>query len=702
MHWAGPSNGVHGWLAVSLAGIQPTIREWQGPTFHALRRRSNPMPITVPNYNGKTDRLQFGTLIGIPRNPQTAKGLQVTCRLDRRKYPTGRKVTDEEIRRVNLQRCREVANIGANYVFVGRMVLKCRFIVLRLARFLPHLLGVGLTLLGERVHFRAWPEEVKRLVRLLRPKGLHWWTVGRGPDTKRDCRHKEFLCAAVKALQGLIAIADLPLRALLNVSHTGRLLTPAARRHVARMVRAIAPTAGRLDRRFATLLRRRRYDGAQIRAFLAITPAAASRLRTLPQFLEQVEYNGRRLAKLNVPPGAVDEVLREFGGLLDPVLEGRFEPAREQLQLATVLVLNDTFYQVREAESQAFFGLYHAETEAADLADLLRRVVRVLTPAFRASAGRLFLLDQPAAGRLARPLYIERGRPDERLIADPEMRGRYASYWSYPIGTGALLQFGFRVRYPWLPRELELLVAAGKRCHEALERARMESEIRRLQAEARCTEEDERHRIGRELHDEAGQSLLLLRLQLEMIERDAPALLRPRLAETRAIVERTVAELRRLIAALSPTVLDRLGLKSALRQLAGRFRKMHPASLRLRIPSLSEGLPRRTQEVIYRVAQECLQNIAKHSQAAQVNLLLSTADKSIRLSVADNGAGFCAETARNQPMSFGLAGMRERAALLGGTLAVRSAPGVGVRITLQLPLSSAPVTRNGKNSRTLD
>jgi signal transduction histidine kinase len=511
---------------------------------------------------------------------------------------------------------------------------------------------------------------------------------------------------------------------------TSRLLTPAARRHVARMLRGIAPAAGRLDRRFATLLRQRRYDAAQVRAFLAITPAAASRLRSLPQFLEQVEYNGRRLAKLNVPPAAVNEVLREFGGLLDPVLAGHFEPAREQLQLATILILNDAFYQVREAECQAFFGLYHAETEAAGLEDLLRRIVRILTPAFQASAGRLFLLDRPASGKLLRPLYIERGQPDERLIADPEMRGRYASYWSYPIGSSqtgfdrspvswstasapeaqcrpakgsaALVQFGFRMRYPWLPRELALLVAVGERCHEALERARMEGEIRRLEAEARCAEEEERRRIGRELHDEAGQSMLLLRLQLEMIERDAPAPLRPRLAETRAIAERAVAELRRLVAALSPAVLERLGLKSALRQLAARFRKTHPAGLRLRISTPSEHLPMPIQEVIYRVAQECLQNIAKHSGATQVNLSLRSADKSIRLSVADNGAGFCAETARNQPMSFGLAGMRERAALLGGTLAVRSAPGEGARITLQLPRSSAPVTRNGKNSRTLD
>jgi signal transduction histidine kinase len=160
--------------------------------------------------------------------------------------------------------------------------------------------------------------------------------------------------------------------------------------------------------------------------------------------------------------------------------------------------------------------------------------------------------------------------------------------------------------------------------------------------------------------------------------------------------------LRRIVAALSPAVLDRLGLGPALRQLAMRFRSMHPAHLRLRISVPSEELSRQTQEVIYRVAQETLQNIAKHSQATDVNLSLRAADKSIRLSVADNGVGFCAEKAWRKPMSFGLAGMRERAALLGGTLAVRSAPGKGAAVTLELPLTSAPVVLNVEDSRTLN
>src|ERR1035438_1225636 len=170
---------------------------------------------------------------------------------------------------------------------------------------------------------------------------------------------------------------------------TGALLTPAARRFVAAMARAIAPDAGRLERRFRKMLRARGYHAAEIRAFLAITPAAASRLRSLSRFLEQVQYNGRRLAKLNVQPAAVDEVLREFGGLLDSLLEDRFRPAREQLYLSTTLELSSAYYQVREAEAQAFFDLVRAEAESTGIEDLLERFVRILTRTFRARAGHL-------------------------------------------------------------------------------------------------------------------------------------------------------------------------------------------------------------------------------------------------------------------------------------------------------------------------
>ncbi len=479
------------------------------------------------------------------------------------------------------------------------------------------------------------------------------------------------------------------------------LLTAEARRHARLMAKAVAPAAVRLERGFRAYLRGRRYNPAQVRALLAISPVAATRLRSLGQFLEQVDYNGRRLAKLNVSRAEINEVLREFAAILDQALEGEFQPAREQLQLAIKLTVENAFYAVRDAESQAFFAVYRAELEASDLDDLLQRFVRVLTQAFNASAGRLLLPEGSLARALSRPLYIEKGQPAEKWL-DSSIGRRFASYWSYPLRSQAVIQFGFRSRYPWLPRELALLEAVGGRCLEAIERARLQKNVRRLEAEARHAEEEERRRIGRELHDEAGQSLMLLRLQLEMIERKAPNDLRAALREARGNVERTVLELRRIVAALSPAVLERLGLFSALRQLTARFRKVQPGRVRLRISGSSEGLTRENQEVVYRVAQECLQNIAKHSRATGVNLSLHVSDKSIRLSVSDNGTGFHAETARARPTSFGLAGMRERAALLGGTLALRTAPGKGTVVTLELPRATAQVASNGKDSRTLD
>jgi signal transduction histidine kinase len=174
-----------------------------------------------------------------------------------------------------------------------------------------------------------------------------------------------------------------------------------------------------------------------------------------------------------------------------------------------------------------------------------------------------------------------------------------------------------------------------------------------------------------------------------MMEKDAPDGLRQRLMQARQLAERTVVELRRAIAALSPAVVERLGLEAALRQLAARFRKQIPGDVRLRISPGIAGVSAETQEVIYRVAKEALQNVGKHSQATGVKILLDSADKKIRLSVQDNGAGFSPETAQGKRMSFGLTDMQERAALLGGTLILRSAPGKGATVILELPRASA-------------
>jgi two-component system sensor histidine kinase UhpB len=151
------------------------------------------------------------------------------------------------------------------------------------------------------------------------------------------------------------------------------------------------------------------------------------------------------------------------------------------------------------------------------------------------------------------------------------------------------------------------------------------------------------------------------------------------------LVERAVTELRRIMAALSPTVLERLGLLAALRQLAARFHNMRSTTVRLRLPARLPELSKQAEEVIYRVAQECLNNAARHSGAANVNLSLRLADRTVRLSISDDGVGF-ARAAGDKSQSFGMAGMRDRAALVRGKLSIRSAPGKGTAVVLEVPL----------------
>lgn len=468
------------------------------------------------------------------------------------------------------------------------------------------------------------------------------------------------------------------------------LLSAGARRHARRIEALLQPKTASLHRQFTRTLRLKNFSREAIRALTAVTPAAAAACRSHADFLEQVEYNGRRLAKLNAAPGEVLDALRAFGDLIEPLVDEASRPALEQLDLATRLTINQAYYQVREAETQALFGIYRAEIEARDLDDFLRRLIRVLTAAVRARAGRI--VERSASDpKLDRAAYIERGSPGERLIADPAMHGKYASYWSYPLSARFLAQFGFTVKYPWLPRELTLLDAAAELCRSTEERQRLRSDNLRLAAEARRAEEEERVRIGRELHDEAGQSLLLLRLQLEMMERQAAPELREPLGNARVVTESVITEIRRIVSALGPQVLERLGLSPALRQLGARFQKMHSARLRMLLPKRLPQLPPRVEQTVYRVCQECFLNIAKHSTAKAVKLSLRVADSTLRLCVSDDGSGFDGEDAARKPLSYGLAGMRERAALLGGNLEISSAPGKGVTVKLELPLERRPI-----------
>jgi two-component system sensor histidine kinase DegS len=205
-------------------------------------------------------------------------------------------------------------------------------------------------------------------------------------------------------------------------------------------------------------------------------------------------------------------------------------------------------------------------------------------------------------------------------------------------------------------------------------------------------EEMERRRISRELHDEAGQSLLCIRLQMELVEQALPedqGEWRAKLREARDLTERTILEMRRLIAALSPAVLEQLGLGAALRQLVNRFQRLHPCRVRLLLSKMGM-LPQQLEVISYRLVQECFNNIGKHSAASNVNISLTSADGRLKLVVEDNGVGFNVQEALAKRESFGLSGMRERVALLGGEFHVESrSEGAkkGTKISIELPIA---------------
>lgn len=534
------------------------------------------------------------------------------------------------------------------------------------------------------------------------------------------------------------------------VAEAAHILSEQSRVQLARLSRLIQPHVTELDSRFRRRLGPKRLEERHLKALSNITLGAAAQImgegRALSEFFEQVEYSGRRLAKLNLSPSKVIQALREYDRVLDPFLSkaasedaADYERCREQLQLCVALTLNHAYYQVSAAETEALYNLFHAELQSRNLDELLQQFLTTLTGTVRAQAGRLLLLDAglvrsqaavaacngelPQTGRisaqllrrLSKPIYIAgsvRGRRrkgavnagyGEHLILDPSLRrAPYRSYWSIPLiekgRTAGLLQFAFHIEYEWLPRELQLLETAAERCLQAAEKARLvedlarrERQIRELSEHMLQVEEEERRRLSRELHDEAGQSLLFIRLQLEMIEKTLPidlADVRAKVSETRQVAERTVMEIRRIIAALSPAVLEQLGLAAAVRQLTTRFRRIHAARVRLKLNGRFGRLPREAETITYRLVQECYQNIAKHSLASNVNLSLRSTDHSLELIAEDDGVGFLVGPALEKRDSFGLAGMRQRVVLLGGQFEIDSQPNQGTKVSIKLPISN--------------
>jgi len=224
------------------------------------------------------------------------------------------------------------------------------------------------------------------------------------------------------------------------------------------------------------------------------------------------------------------------------------------------------------------------------------------------------------------------------------------------------------------------IVALAQTFNDMLDR--LEAERRDSARRALLVQESERQRIARELHDEVGQTLTGVMLQVEGLAGTIPKEFREQLDELRETARHGTEEVRRIVRRLRPEALEDLGLQSALAALSASIGEQ----ARLRIEwRLEPWLPLSQEQelVVYRIAQEALTNVARHANAAQVRLDLERADEHVVLMVRDDGRGLPPDAFRS---SEGIRGMRERAMLIGAQLTIAEAPSGGTEVRLSIPL----------------
>jgi signal transduction histidine kinase len=361
----------------------------------------------------------------------------------------------------------------------------------------------------------------------------------------------------------------------------------------------------------------------------------------------------------------------------------------------------------------------------------LKDVLKVL----RLKRGALFLIDQEK--KKARP-QVKYGLPEEDPLHPGEVIFKDTLLMEHLIKNSAELipkpTFpSFQVRYqamggktvPWLscflitfkgkgvgffgldipsPRvltqpEVHLLGSLGNFLGGAVENTKLmktirhhQQELRRLTEELFQSQEEERRRIARELHDEAGQALVAIKLSLDMLEKHlnlGSEHLHEEVGEIRKMIVRTSSEIRRLSYNLHPTLLSDLGLEPALNLYFKEVKNHSSLDIDFHMVGFDKRLDGDMETVFYRFSQEALTNTLKHSKARRFRLSIIKSYPNIIFLAEDDGVGFDGQIVRNNQRSLGLLGMRERTSLLGGTFQVRSKPAEGTRIRIEIPLAEA-------------
>ena len=236
-------------------------------------------------------------------------------------------------------------------------------------------------------------------------------------------------------------------------------------------------------------------------------------------------------------------------------------------------------------------------------------------------------------------------------------------------------------------------ITRRKQFEEELQRS--QRELRELSARVLEAREEEKAHIARELHDELGQMLTALKMDLAELRRRLPAgddALAGMVGAMDTLLDRTVSATRRISADLRPLMLDDLGLAEAADWLIQEFAKRSGVACDVNLPAAEtlQGMPKTVATALYRALQESLTNIARHSGARKAWIVIALEDGEIRMEVEDDGRGIAAGDLA-KPRSLGLKGMRERFTFIGGALEIDAAPRGGTRLRIRAPIRGAQV-----------
>jgi signal transduction histidine kinase len=266
--------------------------------------------------------------------------------------------------------------------------------------------------------------------------------------------------------------------------------------------------------------------------------------------------------------------------------------------------------------------------------------------------------------------------------------------------TIAMARFDDMMELRRLNAELQAEIAERKRAEEEVTKHRRD--LQSLSAQLINAQEAERKRISQELHDEMGQALTAMSINLAAIEKELPSELAPttreRLAETSVLADQTLEQVRELSLDLRPSMLDDLGLVPTLRWYVNRYAQRLKLEVEFEAVDLEERLTAEMETVLYRVVQEALTNVARHAQANRVHIHLEHKEFKVHAFVEDDGQGFdLQEVAGREALErgAGLLGIRERVASLGGRFSLWSRPGQGTRLTIEIPIAEQSITDCG-------